>query len=439
MSFALYRAVTMAAAPLIRRYLSGRAARGREDPARIHERYGEASIARPDGQVIWIHGASVGEALSMLSLIERLVSENPTLNILMTTGTVTSAKLLAERAPAKVIHQYVPLDRIAWVRRFLDHWRPDAVLWVESEFWPNLLCCIGDRKIPAVLINARISARSFKQWRRARWVIRRLLGNFDLCLAQTEMDADRLRRLGATQVKCLGNLKFSALPLPADEAALGKLRKMIGDRPAWLAASTHPGEEAIIAAAHNILRNSHPEAIAIIVPRHPARGTDIAAELRRLGSIVGLASAGQQPTAGMEIYIADSMGELGLYFRLARAAFMGGSLVPHGGQNLLEAAHLECPVIHGPHMANFLAITEEMSAVDATVTVRDADQIAREIARLIDDDELRRQRVSAARAVASAKQGIVDDIVIELMSHLRPLPHAPQSHAPQPNAPQSNA
>ncbi len=424
MSLALYRAVTMAAAPLIRRYLSGRAARGREDPARINERYGEASIARPDGQVIWIHGASVGEALSMLSLIERLVSENPTLNILMTTGTVTSAKLLAERAPAKVIHQYVPLDRIAWVRRFLDHWRPDAVLWVESEFWPNLLTSIGDRKIPAVLINARISERSFGQWRRARWIIRRLLGNFDLCLAQTDVDADRLRRLGAKQVKCLGNLKFSALPLPADEAALGKIREMIGDRPAWLAVSTHPGEEAIIAAAHNILRKSHPDAIAIIVPRHPARGADIAAELREAGLRVGLGSANESPTPGTDIYIADSMGELGLYFRLTRAAFIGGSLVPHGGQNLLEAAHLGCPVIHGPHMANFLAITEEMSAVDATVTVRDAEQIAHELARLIDDDELRRQRISAARAVASAKQGILDDIVIELTPYLRLLPHA---------------
>ena len=424
MSLTLYRAVTTAATPMIRRYLSTRVTRGMEDPARIQERYGEASEARPDGTLIWIHGASVGESLSMLSLIERLLAENPALNILITTGTVASADLLAERAPERVMHQYVPLDRMAWVRRFLDHWRPNAVLWVESEFWPNLLNGIGDRKIPAILINARISASSFKQWRCAQWIIRRLLGNFDLCLAQTDLDADRLRRLGAERVKCLGNLKFSALPLPADGARLQQLKEMIGGHPVWLAASTHPGEENIIAAAHRILCERHPDALTIIAPRHPERGTEIAAELRDAGFAVGLGSAGEKPFAATEIFIADAMGELGLYFRLARAAFIGGSLIPHGGQNLLEAAQLSCPVIHGPHMANFQAICEEMAAAGAAVTVRDAAQIACEISQLIDDDYLRGKRDSAAHSVASVKQGILDRIVEELTPYLRIDPDA---------------
>ena len=171
MSMLLYRAVTMAAAPLIRQLLSARIARGKEDPERLRERYGEASEPRPEGDLIWIHGSSVGESLSMLSLIERLMAENPALNILITTGTLTSAKLIAERTPARVIHQYIPLDRAAWVRRFLDHWRPDSVLWVESEFWPNLLNGIGAKNMPAILINARVSAGSFKHWRRARWSV----------------------------------------------------------------------------------------------------------------------------------------------------------------------------------------------------------------------------------------------------------------------------
>jgi 3-deoxy-D-manno-octulosonic-acid transferase len=424
MSLALYQLATTAATPLIRRYVAGRVARGREDAARISERFGEASRPRPDGRLIWIHGASVGESLSMLSLIDRLQTEDPALNILMTTGTVTSARLLAERAPAGVIHQYVPIDRLAWVRRFLDHWRPDAALWVESEFWPNLLNSIGDRNIPAILINARISANSFKQWRRARWIIRRLLKNFDLCLAQTETDADRLHRLGAEHVKCLGNLKFSALPLPADEAKLAQMRELIGDRPGWLAASTHPGEEAIIADTHNRLRETHPDAMAIIVPRHPTRGDDIAAELRQAGHKIGLASAGDAPTPDTEIFIADAMGELGLYYRIARAAFIGGSLVPHGGQNMLEAAQLMCPVVHGPHMTNFQAITDEMSAAGATCLVTDAEQIAGEVARLMDDDNLYQQRIAAADAVASAKQEILNDIVAELTPYLWGPSHA---------------
>jgi 3-deoxy-D-manno-octulosonic-acid transferase len=251
-----------------------------------------------------------------------------------------------------------------------------------------------------------------------------LLGNFDLCLAQSDEDADKLRHLGAEHIKCLGNLKFSALPLPADETVLQTFKKIIGQRPVWLAASTHPGEETIIAAAHRILRQSHPNTLSIIVPRHPARGAKIAEELRQSGLTVGLGSAGDTPDAATEIFIADAMGELGLYFRLVRASFMGGSLIPHGGQNLLEAAHLGCPVIHGPHMANFQAITEEMAAAGAAVTVRDAEQIAHEIARLIDDDQCHQERVSAARSIASSKQGILDRIVEELTPYLQNYPHA---------------
>ena len=424
MSMLLYRAVTMAAAPLIRQLLSARIARGKEDPERLRERYGEASEPRPEGDLIWIHGASVGESLSMLSLIERLMAENPALNILITSGTLTSAKLIAERTPARVIHQYIPLDRAAWVRRFLDHWRPDSVLWVESEFWPNLLNGIGAKNMPAILLNARVSAGSFKHWRRARWIIRGLLGNFDLCLAQTEGDSDRLRRLGANNVKCIGNLKFSAAPLPADEVALAGLKNLIGSRPVWLAASTHPGEESIITAAHANLRANHPDALLIIVPRHPARGAEIAAALRETGSQVGLGSAGETPTPETGIFIADAMGELGLWFRLVRAAFIGGSLAPHGGQNLLEAAQLECPIIHGPHMFNFAAITAEMAVAGATVSVESPDQIAREIARLIDEDDLHRERVAAARRVAASKQGILDDILNELAPYLPEASHA---------------
>lgn len=417
----LYRGLTAAASPALRAYLARRARMGKEDPARIPERYGKASAPRPDGKVVWIHAASVGESLSMLSLVHRLTTDCPSLNLLMTTGTVTSARLLASRLPDGVIHQFVPLDRGGWVRRFLDHWRPDLVLWVESEFWPNLLCEIGARGIPSVLVNARISAKSYQGWQNWPRVAARLLGNFDLCLAQTEDDARKLGDLGAARVVCCGNLKFASAPLPVDEAELHEFRRRIGGRPAWLAASTHPGEETVIAEAHRRLLAERSDALAIIVPRHPGRGPAIAEALRAEGSVVRLRSADEPVNGDAQFYVADSMGELGLFFRLADATFIGGSLVPHGGQNPLEAARLGCPIVLGPHMSNFTAIVAELESAGAVAEAASADEIAREVGRLLGSPEARADRAAAARHVAATKSGILDDVVGELGPFIEPL------------------
>ncbi len=417
----LYRGLTTAASPAIRAYLARRAYAGKEDPARMSERYGQASATRPDGRLVWIHAASVGESLSMLSLIHRLAADWPGLNLMMTTGTVTSARILAARLPERVIHQFVPLDRGRWVRRFLDHWRPDLVLWVESEFWPNLLCEIGARGIPSVLVNARISPKSYGGWRKWPGLIGRLLENFELCLAQTDDDARKLEGLGAARVVCRGNLKFSSAPLPVDDSELQELRQEIGDRPAWLAASTHPGEEAVIADAHRRIRATRGDALAIIVPRHPARGAAIADQLRADGSVVRLRSAEEPVTGDADFYVADSMGELGLFYRLADAAFIGGSLIPHGGQNPLEAARLGCAIVHGPHMTNFTAIVDELDAAGATVEAASAEAIARAVVRLFDEPAERARRIAAARDVAATKAGILDDVVSELAPFIQPL------------------
>ncbi len=417
----LYRGLTTAASPAIRAYLARRAYAGKEDPARMSERYGQASATRPDGRLVWIHAASVGESLSMLSLIHRLAADWPGLNLMMTTGTVTSARILAARLPERVIHQFVPLDRGRWVRRFLDHWRPDLVLWVESEFWPNLLCEIGARGIPSVLVNARISPKSYGGWRKWPGLIGRLLDNFELCLAQTDDDARKLEGLGAARVVCRGNLKFSSAPLPVDDSELQDLRQEIGGRPTWLAASTHPGEEAVIADAHRRIRATRGDALAIIVPRHPARGAAIADQLRADGSVVRLRSAEEPVTGDADFYVADSMGELGLFYRLADAAFIGGSLIPHGGQNPLEAARLGCAIVHGPHMTNFTAIVDELDAAGATVEAASAEAIARAVVRLFDEPAERARRIAAARDVAATKAGILDDVVGELVPFIQPL------------------
>ncbi len=416
MSIAAYRALTWATGPLIRRYLQRRLDAGREDPDRFAERFGDASESRPAGPLVWVHASSVGESLSMLSLIERLHRERPEIAILITSGTVSSARILENRLPQGVIHQFVPVDRMSWVRRFLDHWRPDLVLWVESEFWPGVLSEVKSRAIPAMLMNARISARSWRGWRRAPWMIRRILATFDLCMAQTELDAERLRDLGARNVACPGNLKFAAEPLPADDAALAALETSMAARPRWLAFSTHPGEEETIAAAHRILTRNLPDILTMIVPRHPARGAEIEKTLAEAGDAVAVRSRNGTVSGMTGFLLADTMGELGLFFRLTDIAFVGGSLVPHGGQNPIEPARLGCAIVHGPHMENFLAIEGELKAAGASALATSPEEIAREVGTLLSNAGQRQRRVAAARSVADGKFSILDAV----FSHLDP-------------------
>lgn len=428
MSIAAYRALTWAAGPLIHRYMQRRLNAGREDPQRFRERFGDASATRPNGPLVWLHASSVGESLSMLSLIERLRRERPEVVILMTSGTVSSARILENRLPPGVIHQFVPVDRMSWVRRFLDHWQPDLVLWVESEFWPGVLSEVKRRAIPAMLMNARISARSWRGWRRAPWMIRRILQTFDLCMAQTELDAERLRDLGAVNIACPGNLKFAAEPLPADPDTLAALEAATAARPRWLAFSTHPGEEEIIALAHRILVRNLPDILTIIVPRHPARGPEIENILAASGTTVSVRSRSQLPDKNIGFLLADTMGELGVFFRLTDIAFVGGSLVPHGGQNPIEPARLGCAIVHGPHMENFLAIEGELNTAGASSVATTAEEIAREVGTLLSNAGMRQRRVAAARSVADGKFSIMDavfmhlDPVLNRISPAQPIP-----------------
>ena len=420
----LYHIASTALEPAIRLYLKRRLRRGKEDPLRASEREGIASRPRPDGGVIWLHAASVGESISALSLIERLIRDYPAATVIVTTGTVTSAEIMQKRLPEGAIHQYVPVDQPAWVKRFLDHWRPDVALWMESEFWPNLLRAIAARDIPLILINARISPSSFKGWSRVPRTIARLLGCFTLCLAQSKKDAERLRALGAASVSTPGNLKFAAAPLPVDQGILIKMMDTVGSRPVWLAASTHDGEDQAVIDAHRALAGRRPNMLTIAVPRHPARGTAIETLAAASGLRVALRSADPVIRPDTEIYIADTVGELGLFYRLSPVAFIGGTLIPHGGQNLLEAAKLGCAIIHGPHMTNFTEIADEMRDAGATETIEDAARLAASVARLLDDPALHAQRIAAAGLVAEAKDGILDNVMHELAPFLtRVSPH----------------
>lgn len=414
----LYRGLTGVAAPIIELYMRRRLALGKEHPSRFSERRGIASQIRPSGPLLWLHAASIGEAQSALALIKLILASDERLQVLVTTGTVTSAELLESRLPPRSFHQFVPVDRLPWVRRFLDHWRPDLALWVESEFWPNLITETLDRGTPAILINGRMSGRSFANWRHAPGVIRSLLEGFTLCFAQTEFEAERLTALGARDVRYRGNLKFSAAALPVDEDELATLRSVLADRPVWLAASTHPGEEALVANVHVDLRKLLPDLLTIIVPRHPRRGADLAHELADVGLAVSRRSEGSGVASGVDIHLADTLGELGLFYRLTDVAFIGGSMGDHGGHNPLEAAQLDCAVIHGPDMTNFATVAEQLAAARAAVRVTDTAALSRAVRELLTNDVERKRQADAAMEVARANSQVAESIFNDLAPHI---------------------
>lgn len=345
-----YRYATLALSPVVPIALQQRALRGKEDRSRIRERFGYASEPRPAGELIWIHGASVGECMAALPLIGALL-KTPQRHVLVTSGTVTSAKLMMDRLPARALHQFAPVDTPGSIRRFLDYWRPSIGLFIDSEIWPNMISSAHARGTKLVLVNGRLSEKSFSGWRKLPRMAATLLSKYDICLAQDESTAERLKALGASVVQIAGSLKADAPPLPVDGSELSQLTAVIGPRPVLIAASTHAGEEETILPAHDILRRQHPDLLTVIVPRHPDRGANVAMLCGTRA--VARRSQGEKPRAETAVYVADTLGELGLIYRLAAFAFIGGSLIAHGGQNPLEPAKLSRAVIAGPHTANF--------------------------------------------------------------------------------------
>ncbi len=419
-----WRLVATALAPVLPLHLLLRRRIGKEVPGRLRERRG-LGAARPPGPLFWLHAASVGETLSALPVVEAMAARAPALRFLVTTGTVTSAALLERRLPPdlapRVAHRFVPLDVPAWAGRFLDAWRPDAGAFVESELWPNLLAAARTRGLPLALVNARISPRSAAAWRRFPGLARGTLGAFRLILARSEADRARLASIGAAAAQCWGDLKGAAPPLPADPAALAALRGAIGARPVLLGASTHPGEEAMILAAHAALRARHPGLLTILAPRHPERGPALEAEAAAAGLPVARRAAGALPEAGTEAYVADTLGELGLLYRVAHVALVGGSLVPHGGQNPLEPARLRCPILLGPHTWNFAEAVARLLAAGGAAGVGDGAALAPAADDVLSTPGRARAMADAAAAVADVQAGL-PDLVAEALLDLLPGP-----------------
>lgn len=414
-----YRIAGAAAYPLAWPYIAWRASKGKEDRKRTRERYGIAGYERPSGPLIWVHAASVGETIAVVALVKRILDEG--VNIVLTTGTVTSAKVAEERFGDRVIHQYVPLDLKPAVSRFLDHWQPDLAVIAESEIWPMTILELGARAVPQILVNGRLSDRSFASWKKRPSLAEALFENLAHVVAQSEADGEKFRALGARPVTVSGNLKVDTPPPPADETALAALRRQIGRRPTWAAVSTHEGEEAIAADVHKMLRSRHGDLVTIIVPRHPERADALAAEMASQDLAVARRSKGEGIEPGTDILLGDTIGEMGLYLRLTEIAFVGRSLTSQGGQNPLEPAMLDTAVLAGRNVQNFRESYQKLLANGGAKLVRDRDMLAGAVNFLLSNDAVRRQMIAAGRATVEEMRGALARTLKVLDPYIQPL------------------
>lgn len=403
----------------ISRYIEKRKKKGKEDIKRFNERVGRPIKPRPEGKLIWMHGASVGESISMLPLIQRLLEVYPNAHVMVTTGTLTSAEIMAKRLPERAFHQYLPIENPVFATRFLKHWKPDVALWFESEFWPAMLSCIKRKNIPLILVNGRISNKSFKRWQQFDFIIKEILECFTLCLGQSDEDEYRLRVLGAKNTMCLGNLKYAGLPLPVDENKKQEIAEQITGRTVWLVSSTHDDEEFKIARFLKDLQNKVPNLLTFMAPRHPQRGSEIKQRLQKeLGLNVALRSANEKITEKTDVYVADTIGELGIWYDLIPLVFIGGSLIPHGGQNFIEPSRSRDAVIVGPHMYNFADAMNRAKKADAVIQVNDVLELMETVENLLTHPDLLEAKRSLAYNWANGEAKVLEGIVEKIKAYL---------------------
>ena len=413
---ALYRAATRLAGPLAGPLLSRRAKAGKEDPDRLGERRGEAGRARPEGELIWLHAASVGESMIALTLAEALGEIRPGAHFLLTSGTRTSAGLVERRAAPRVIHQYPPVDRPDWARRFIAHWRPDLAVFTESELWPNLIAAADESGARLALVNGRLNEKSLAGWRRWPKSAKALLSRFDWIGAADARTAAGLSALAGREVKKLGNIKLEAGAPDPDPASLAEIRTAISNRPVFVAASTHSGEEAILAEAHRQILKARPDALMILAPRHPERAGEAEAALANAGLSFVRRSNAEAPGPQTPVWLADTLGEMGLWFALSPVAVICGSLMEGiGGHNPIEATRAGAAVLSGPYTASFDDVFAAYDAHGARTVCRDAADLARAVCAVWDGDG---PTVAAAEQALSSLSGGALAATLDALSDL---------------------
>ncbi len=414
-----YRALIHLITPLLPTYLNRRLAKGKEDRVRLSERYGKTNIPRPQGKLIWFHAASVGESLSLLKLLETLRQSHPHLGVLVTTGTITSANLMAQRLPQGINHQYVPLDVPSWIRAFLDHWQPQLAVFLESEMWPNTIVQIKKRQIPLLLLNARLSDQSYQRWQRFPRTARSLFSQFDMCLTPSLTTSVRLQKLGAPLVNLSTNLKFTCDPPTFDQDKVVAIQQIIGNRLIWAAASTHEGEDDFCLEAHIALKNapSTNTIMTLLVPRHPSRTPEILRLIEGRGLTVARRSLGELPSKTTDIWLMDTIGEMGLIYRLVNIAFIGGSLVPVGGHNPIEAVQLDTVILHGPFDANAMDIHEILSP--ALIALSHPEDLTIQLKLLLNNPEKINYHIKQGQTILTRQNAGVEEVMNHILELLK--------------------
>jgi 3-deoxy-D-manno-octulosonic-acid transferase len=415
----VYRWTGAFAYPFIGTYVAWRTAKGKEDPGRRRERYGLSGRRRPPGPLVWMHAASVGETNAVVPLIERILDSD--INVVLTTGTVTSAKVAEARLGRRIIHQYVPLDLKPAVSNFLDHWKPDLAIIAESEIWPMTILELGARRVPQVLVNGRLSDRSYASWKKRAFIAEALFENLAHVVAQSETDGERFASLGARPVTVSGNLKIDTTPPPADEMALAGLKRQIGVRRTWAAVSTHDGEEAVAGEVHRMLKPRHAGLLTIVVPRHPERAEAIARIFAGQGLTVARRSRHEPVGPETDILLGDTIGEMGLYLRLTEIAFVGRSLTGEGGQNPIEPAMLNTAVLSGLNVQNFREAYQRLIDRGGAKLVRDRQMLAGAVNYLLNNPAARRDMIAAGASAVEEMRGALDRTFRALDPFIQPL------------------
>lgn len=425
-SLKLYKFLTHLARPIVPYIIAHRAKRGKEEIARKNERFGQPKLARPEGYLVWIHAASVGETNAVLPLITELKNKHQNINFLLTTGTVTSAELAQKRLPDRAIHQYIPFDAPKYVDSFLQHWQPNLALFTESEIWPNLITQANDMGVKLVLLNGRMSDKSYRKWRRNLKTAYAIFGCFSLIMSQNRSLSQKFHLLGGRNVLTTGNLKVDSPVLPVHQDDLTELSSVTHGRPIFMAASTHPGEDEIIVATHKLLKTDFSNLLTIITPRHPDRGAQISDILTSEGLTFQMRSENGLPQSETDIYLADTIGDLGTLYALSPISFIGGSLVPHGGQNPVEAIRLQTTVITGPHIHNFEDTYQELFQCKAAKKICSAEELAQSVRVLLEHPEKVKLMQDQAQAALTKLAGALPRTLDALTPYLPDPPKDPE-------------
>lgn len=415
----IYKALIQVSYPVfIRPYIKKRIKIGKEDPNRLNERLGQPKLPRPEGKLIWMHGASVGETISMLPLIDKILKEDKNIHVMVTSGTVTSADVMSKRLPERAFHQYIPIDNPKFVKNFIQHWQPDLALWFEAELWPSLISEIHKNKIPLVLVNGRIADKAFKHWKMFKFFSKEMLDCFDLCLGQSKEDTRRLNAIGAKDAQYLGNLKYAGFNPPVDADKKQNIVNQIGDRPLWGVISTHNNEEEQIGQYIAEMKKQIPNLFTLIAPRHPQRGVTIQEQLSKLGLNTALRSKNEPIEAKTDVYIADTIGEVGIWYDIAPIIFIGGSLIPHGGQNFIEPCRFHDAVFVGPNTQNFTEATERATEAQAITQVKDAKELTQKVVSLLQNANELKDKQEKAYLWAQSEAQVLDGIVKVIKEYL---------------------